>query len=637
MSESGGSSRRTQKGELGLLKRQHRARSRTTSQTDSRTATSPRGDLCQIEAVPPDSAKSRFRGWAWLFGQSKSASRRRSRRVSSTSMEANRFMERRPESGHQSDRVAPRSLSSAEAAPSTRDLYARPSVHQRETASQRARFSSSQSLSSQSGASLPTSNQLRASHSSNRQTPPRSISSARVSSASIVPLSRAESLTPRPQRGQRPRQHPTRLQSQQPTLIQASTSLQQHTVLQDQDTQLDVRRSLRSRKREAQPTRPRSRSLAIALYSARMLILSVGVGVLAGTILSAWGPATNPFLSNANPPIKQANSAGGKATQPAIAATQLSLAQELGSVKTGVQDIAKQYPGFTPGVFLIDLDTNNFMDWSGGAAFSAASTIKVPVLIAFFQDVDAGKIRLDEKLTMRKDLVATEAGDMQYLPVGAQFSALETATKMITISDNTATNMLIDRLGGIQAINQRFKSWGLSATQITSLLPDLKGTNTTSPKELASLMVRVSQGELVSLRSRDRLLDIMRRTVNNSQLPQGLGEGATIAHKTGDIGSVIGDVGLIDLPNGKRYATAVLIRRAVNDDRAYDLVQKISRVMYQHFVSAAPQRPSTPASPTPTTPFQPNLEPEETNTDAQHHQDAGPNTPEVSPIQAANP
>jgi hypothetical protein len=81
-------------------------------------------------------------------------------------------------------------------------------------------------------------------------------------------------------------------------------------------------------------------------------------------------------------------------------------------------------------------------------------------------------------------------------------------------------------------------------------------------------MTRISQGELVSMRSRDRVLDIMRGTVNRSQLPQGLGKGATIAHKTGDIGGLIGDVGLIDMPNGKRYSLTVLVKRSFNDDSA---------------------------------------------------------------------
>lgn len=563
MSELGGGTRRARRGGTGWFKRRRQpARSRTATQTALPGRASERGDLCQLEAGSSGSTfqpATQFNLWKWLSGGKRSLRGGKARHAQIASASA-----------------------------SGRAMTARERYEQRRK----------QTTTSTQGVHDYVSRL------------PRSQSSER---SAIAPLSQRGQLERRSSRD-RNRPTSTRLPTRQPTLIQASTSLQQNTLLQNGDTVLEPRHSNRSRKRQEVPTRPRSRSLAIALYAARMLILSVGVGVLAGTVLSTWNPATHSFLSStANQAIKQASS--GTAPQPATA-TALPLSQEIAAVKTALQGTAQPYSGFTPGVFLFDLDTNSFVDWSGSATFSAASTIKVPVLIAFFQDVDAGKIRLDEKLTMRKDLIAPESGDMQFLPVGAQFSALETANKMITISDNTATNMLIDRLGGIQALNQRFKSWGLTATQIISPLPDLKGTNTTSPKELATLMVRVSQGELVSLRSRDRMLDIMRRTVNNSQLPQGLGEGATIAHKTGDIGSVIGDVGLIDLPSGKRYATAVMVKRAVNDDRAYDLVQKISRVMYQYFATTAPKRPGAPTT-LPTTPFKPNLEPEDGNTDTQ--------------------
>ena len=120
--------------------------------------------------------------------------------------------------------------------------------------------------------------------------------------------------------------------------------------------------------------------------------------------------------------------------------------------------------------------------------FSAASTIKIPILVAFFEDVDAGKIALDEMLTMKPELIATGSGNMQYQEPGKQFTALETATKMIIISDNTATNMLIERMGGSEALNARFKEWGMENTLISNSLPDLEGTNTTTPKDLASLL-----------------------------------------------------------------------------------------------------------------------------------------------------
>jgi beta-lactamase class A len=103
------------------------------------------------------------------------------------------------------------------------------------------------------------------------------------------------------------------------------------------------------------------------------------------------------------------------------------------------------------------------------------------------------------------------------------------------------------------------------------------------------MMYLLGRGELVSIRSRDMLLDIMRSTVTNTLLPAGLGEGAAIAHKTGDIGTVIGDAGLIDAPNGQRYVAAVMVQRPFNDIRARELVQEISRLMYQSLSQSQPR------------------------------------------------
>jgi beta-lactamase class A len=323
------------------------------------------------------------------------------------------------------------------------------------------------------------------------------------------------------------------------------------------------------------------------------------VGVLSGTILSVWDPANRSLTSQQ--PVKQAGIASGtnqgQATGAATVSQMTQSGQEMTTLKSAMQALITKNTQMAPGVFVMDLATNAYVDLNGEATFPSASMIKVPILIAFFQDVDAGKIRLDESLVVRKELVGTGSGEMQYAEPGTKYSALDVATKMIIISDNTATNMLIARLGGIRALNQRFKSWGLRTTVINNLLPDLEGTNTTSPKELAFLLERISQGDLVSMQSRDRILDIMRRTENASQLRQGLGAGATIAHKTGDIGSLIGDTGLVDLPNGKRYIITVMVKRAFNDDRAYDFVSQLSRLTYLYFSrSTEPQKIASPAA-----------------------------------------
>jgi beta-lactamase class A len=256
--------------------------------------------------------------------------------------------------------------------------------------------------------------------------------------------------------------------------------------------------------------------------------------------------------------------------------------KRLTNLEQRIRQLAAAQPGLTASLFFMSMDSEAYVDVGGSQAFPAASTIKTPILIAFFQDVDAGKIKLNEQLVMRPDLIVGEAGSMQYQKPGTKFSALETARLMISISDNTATNMLIDRLGGARALNLRFKSWGLEHTVIHNWLPDLSGTNTTSARDQATMMYLLGRGELVSVRSRDQLLDIMRSTVTNTLLPAGLGPGADIAHKTGDIGTVIGDAGLIDAPNGQRYVAAIMVKRPFNDVRARELVQQISRLMYQN-------------------------------------------------------
>lgn len=345
--------------------------------------------------------------------------------------------------------------------------------------------------------------------------------------------------------------------------------------------------------------RPRKPRTAPVLYGLRLLILGVGIGAIAGTLLSILDPASRIAAKDSQPQVQAPQQE--QASAAIVQASALKLTQEIMPLRTVVQQMAAKNTNLLPGVFFVDLDTGAYLDLNAASTFAAASTIKFPILVAFFQDVDAGKIRLDEMLTLKQELIGGGSGSMQYKPPGTKFTALETATKMITISDNTATNMLIARLGGAAALNQRFQSWGLTATEIRNPLPDLSGTNITTPKDLGQLMALVNQGDLMSLKWRDRLLDIMRQTMTNTLLPRGLGQGATIAHKTGDIGTLVGDVGLVDMPSGKRYIAVVMVRRPHNDGRAQELIRQISRAAYEQFNKIAASQ-STPAIPAGTAP-----------------------------------
>lgn len=342
------------------------------------------------------------------------------------------------------------------------------------------------------------------------------------------------------------------------------------------------------------------------VYLVRLLIVGIGVGAIAGTTLSIWNPAMRSPSSATQAPASASQSAGQPNSVPG--GNSAGISASIGSVRMGremtdlVTKVTPMVNGLTdlvPGVFLMDLDNSNFFSFNGTNTFSAASMIKLPILVAFFQDVDAGKIKLDEMLVIQQTDLAEGSGDMQYAGTGTQYTALETATNMIIISDNTATNMIIRRIGGIETINQRFRQWGMQQTLMRKPLPDLEGTNTTSPKELVSLLALLNEGKLLSMKSRDRLFDIMRRTTTDTLLPSVMSPGSTAAHKTGDIGSMVGDVGIIDLPSGRRYAIAAMVKRPHNDGRAQDLIRQLAAVAYEQFGGQPVITPSPVVTPSP--------------------------------------
>ncbi len=331
---------------------------------------------------------------------------------------------------------------------------------------------------------------------------------------------------------------------------------------------------------QSQPVRPQRSSVELSfILMVRLVIFALGVGAIAGTILSFLD--RDYYLSQPTPSPTTVTTSSTVETEapPPV----LPLDQEVTSLKETFQTLASEHPQLNPGALIVDLDSGQYVNLQGDRQFSAASMIKVPILIAFFQAWDEGRLQLDEPLTLTEAVKAGGSGNMQYEAVGKQYLALETAAKMMIISDNTATNLLIQRLGGKEVLNETFAEWGLKQTRIRNPLPDLEGTNTTSPKELVTLLAQLNQGELVSARSRDQIFQIMGETRTRTLLPQGLGKNAKIAHKTGDIGSLVGDVGIIDRPSGKRYLAAIMVERPHNDPNANELIRGYSREAYQYF------------------------------------------------------
>ncbi len=249
-------------------------------------------------------------------------------------------------------------------------------------------------------------------------------------------------------------------------------------------------------------------------------------------------------------------------------------------------------PGLDVSAFFISLDSHAYAEIKSDKKQSAASSIKVPILIILLTMLERGEIRWNEKLTLSEDIIGGGSGWMAYQNIGENFPIYEVASEMIRVSDNTATNLLIKRLGGINIVNEKFKEIGLRNTQINNYLPDLDGTNLTSTQDLSLAMALVDNGYLLNVSSRDIFRDIMSKSKTNTLIPsgilRGLGKqsketdyhlslnGYLVLNKTGDIGISYSDTALIHTPHNSRAFASFIVKGPFNDPRSAELIRNLS-------------------------------------------------------------
>jgi beta-lactamase class A len=334
--------------------------------------------------------------------------------------------------------------------------------------------------------------------------------------------------------------------------------------------------------------------MAPLLLVLRLLVMGAGLGVIAGTSLRLLAPRLALGASSQAPRSEPAPGFGATTAGPSAAAQlgRFEPRTELVALSKRWQQLAAVHKDLTASGFLLVLDDGRFAQLQSDLPLPAASSIKTPILLLALEALDAGQLRWGEPLAMTREVVGGGAGWMASRPVGTRFPVFEAATEMIRVSDNTATNLLIKRLGGEQAVNQRFAAQGLAATVINNWLPDLEGTNTTSARDLARSIALVDIGDKLSPRGRDLFREILGTSRTNTLIPlgllQGLGRdgadpdaelrsfGITAYNKTGDIGIAYADGALVQLPTGQRAVLAFMVKGPFNDPRSTDLIRAMA-------------------------------------------------------------
>lgn len=275
-----------------------------------------------------------------------------------------------------------------------------------------------------------------------------------------------------------------------------------------------------------------------------------------------------------------------------------------------------------PGVFgvaAVHLETGEAAHHLDDQLFQLASTFKIPILVTLMRDVEEGRIRLDQRVPLKWDERVPGSGILQELDAGAALTVKDLATLMTIVSDNYATDLILNLVGldevnrhmrelGLTQIHLRHTCWQLlnhcvgmeepepsyagfaeyerrEETEDYEILLDVsQGTlenNVATPADLNRLLVMIAGKEILTPASCDLMLDILRRQHYNSRLPYLLPPGTKVAHKTGTVNEVVNDAGIIYLPENKGAIAITVLSRGIKDKQAAELtIARIARAIY---------------------------------------------------------
>ncbi|QRG66618.1 serine hydrolase [Brevibacillus choshinensis] len=275
-----------------------------------------------------------------------------------------------------------------------------------------------------------------------------------------------------------------------------------------------------------------------------------------------------------------------------------------------------------PGVFgvaVTHLETGEAAGNLDDQPFQLASAFKIPILVTLMRDVEEGKLRLDQRVPLVWDERVPGSGILQELDAGAALTVKDLATLMTIVSDNYATDLILNLVGlenvnahmhelGLAQIHLRHTCWQLlnhcvgmeepapspagfaeyerrEETEDYEILLDVSQgsleNNVATPSDLNRLLVMIANKEILTPASCELMIDILRRQHYNTRLPYLLPPGTKVAHKTGTVNEVVNDAGIIYLPEDKGAIAIAVLSRGIKDKQAAELtIARVARAVY---------------------------------------------------------
>lgn len=304
-------------------------------------------------------------------------------------------------------------------------------------------------------------------------------------------------------------------------------------------------------------------------------------------------PARRAFLAMAALTLA---AAAAPAQQPTPSAAD---AAELG---VRIEKLVKEHKGKVT-VALKDLKTGETFSINPDEPMPTASLIKFPVMIEAYRQAAEGKIDLNAPITLRKKDMVPGSGVLTYhFSDGATFPLVDAVHLMITYSDNTATNLVLDAIG-IGSTAATMEKMGYPNTKIhskvfrrdTSVFPERSkvfGLGSTTANDMVKLFEAVHAKKIVDEKSSEAMWKHLLSCDDKSKFPRFLPAGTKVAFKTGSIDNARTCAGVIETKGGP---VALCVMTNDNEDQSWGddnagnvLCARIAREVYDHFSAKAP-------------------------------------------------
>lgn len=236
--------------------------------------------------------------------------------------------------------------------------------------------------------------------------------------------------------------------------------------------------------------------------------------------------------------------------------------------------IRTSFPG-RMGIAVKHVRTGEMVELGAGESFPTASSIKVPILYEVFRQAEKGRFSLGDRIALRDEVKVAGSGILCDVIPGLEATIHDFCMLMIIVSDNTATNMMIDLVGGPEVVTTTMRGLDLDTIHLKNRIDfdqfedDELDFAEASPADLMSLAELIGTGRAISADASAGMLRIMKRQHNLVAFPRffnynrygpELGEPQPIwvANKTGSMPGIRADMGLVGLPGDDLIAFCVM-------------------------------------------------------------------------------